>query len=346
MSDHLSRSFPVGAVQLDVSDPAGLEAYLRRRLWLPAWGRVERVERAGDGNMNLTLRVTTTAGSLVVKQGRPWVEKYPHIPAPWGRTSVDGLCYEIAARAPDVGRRVPDLIGLDDDSQVLAVRDLGPASDFSDLYRGAVLTSGDLGMLAEWISAFHALPVPGEHRGTLANRAMRALNHEYIFLRPFDTDGGPDLEALCPGLDRVWARLRADRDLVAAMAAIGEHYLRDGDCLVHGDFFPGSWLRGTAGPWIIDFEFAFLGEPEFDLGVMAAHLHLAQLPARRIAEVLDAYAVHRCFNRSLASRYAGAEIVRRLVGVAQLPLTAGLDERHALLDLGCALVRGERDVAA
>ena len=33
--------------------------------------------RAGDGNMNCTVRVTTGTGTLIVKQSRPWVEKYP-----------------------------------------------------------------------------------------------------------------------------------------------------------------------------------------------------------------------------------------------------------------------------
>ena len=47
------------------------------------------IARAGAGNMNLALRVTTRDGrSLILKQGRPWVEKYAHIPAPFERTIV------------------------------------------------------------------------------------------------------------------------------------------------------------------------------------------------------------------------------------------------------------------
>ena len=39
------------------------------------------VDKAGEGNMNLTLRVTTDQRSVIVKQARPWVEKYPDIEA-------------------------------------------------------------------------------------------------------------------------------------------------------------------------------------------------------------------------------------------------------------------------
>src|SRR2546421_5684303 len=40
---------------------------------------------AGEGNMNYTLRIGTSERSFVMKQARPWVEKYPHIAAPWDR---------------------------------------------------------------------------------------------------------------------------------------------------------------------------------------------------------------------------------------------------------------------
>src|SRR4051812_21791268 len=74
------------AYHLDAQDAEGLDAYLHRQGFLDLDERVVTVARAGDGNMNLTLRVTTPARSVIVKQGRPWVEKYPQIPAPTERT--------------------------------------------------------------------------------------------------------------------------------------------------------------------------------------------------------------------------------------------------------------------
>ncbi len=77
---------------------------------------------------------------------------------------------------------------------------------------------------------------------------------------------------------------------------------------------------------IIDPEFCFLGPPAFDLGVLYAHLHLARQPVE--LAVFDA----------TAKAFAGAEIMRRLIGVAQLPLEADLEEKSALLALTKRLI--------
>ena len=69
-------------VWLDAGDAAGVARFLRERGWIEPDEVVLEVGRAGDGNMNLTLRVRTGQRSLILKQARPWVEKYPHIAAP------------------------------------------------------------------------------------------------------------------------------------------------------------------------------------------------------------------------------------------------------------------------
>lgn len=43
---------------------------------------VEGVEREGEGNMNCVVRVMTSRRSFILKQSRPWVEKYPGFAAP------------------------------------------------------------------------------------------------------------------------------------------------------------------------------------------------------------------------------------------------------------------------
>ena len=48
-------------------------------------------------------------------------------------------------------------------------------------------------------------------------------------------------------------------------------------------------------------------------------------------EVFAGYRGAASFNRELALRFAGMEIMRRLIGVAQLPLIADLAQKEALL---------------
>jgi 5-methylthioribose kinase len=81
---------------------------------------------------------------------------------------------------------------------------------------------------------------------------------------------------------------------------------------------------------IIDPEFCFLGAPEFDCGILAAHLALGCC-APAAVEVVTAHAHARRLDLARVAAYAGVEIMRRLIGVAQLPLSYGLDRKRMLL---------------
>ncbi|MEM6707021.1 MAG: aminoglycoside phosphotransferase, partial [Acidobacteriota bacterium] len=70
---------------LSLEDPSLTKKTLRDVGWLTPDETVRKIGRPGEGNMNLTLRVTTDRRSLIVKQSRPWVEKYDVIEAPFDR---------------------------------------------------------------------------------------------------------------------------------------------------------------------------------------------------------------------------------------------------------------------
>jgi 5-methylthioribose kinase len=119
-------------------------------------------------------------------------------------------------------------------------------------------------------------------------------------------------------------------------------YLTDGPALVHGDYFPGSWLRTDRGVKIIDPEFCFLGSAAFDLGTFVAHLYLSRHPPATAEAVLESYRVRSGTDDALlpvARQLAGIEIMRRLIGVAQIPgLDATLDEKRNWLRTSVDLV--------
>ena len=91
---------------------------------------------------------------------------------------------------------------------------------------------------------------------------------------------------------------------------------------------------------VIDPEFCFFGPPEFDVGVMMAHLELAKQPPAIVERLFDMYHADGQFDRDLAARFSGVETMRRVIGVAQLPLVATLDEKRAWLDRSRQLVCG------
>ena len=305
------RDYP-GVFFLEADDPRAMSEYLRDLDWLAASEEVVNAERAGEGNMNYTLRVRTTTRTFILKQARPWVEKYPHIAAPWDRAVVEGKFYQLAGTIPVLAAGMPKLLGLDEKARLLCLEDLGAARDFTSLYAGGRLAAGELEVLLEWLSVLHSAFRDYRDKAAFANREMRALNHQHIFVLP------------------LLAPLVADGSkFKRAVTSLGREYLREGACLLHGDYFPGSWLRTPAGIRIIDPEFCFFGPPEFDLGVLLAHLIFSGYTLAVLSRMLRIYG--RSIHERLVVQFAGVEIMRRLLGEAQLPLTLDAQAKTRLL---------------
>lgn len=330
--DRFFAAAPDSAFFLDADDAAGLTEFLRRREWLERGESLQSVETAGQGNMNCLLRVKTNARTFILKQSRPWVEKYPEIAAPFDRALVEAGFYGLVA-GTEAAKFMPRLYGSDAESRILCLEDLGALGDCSSVYAGAPIAPREQQQVYSYLSLLHS------SRGPLANRAMRELNHFHIFVFPFQPGNGLDLDNFTLGLQRLANRVKASHFLLSRVAELGRIYLADGDYLVHGDCFPGSWLRTPSGIKIIDPEFAFAGSREFDIGVVSAHQRIAGLPGE--PSVLKShYPQWRELDSQLVRGFAGVEILRRLLGVAQLPIPFDLHRKHALLESAVALVLG------
>ena len=315
-----------------------LEGYLTDRGLLTAGDLPIDISRAGDGNMNLVARVTTAGGrSFIVKHARPWVEKYPQVAAPIERTMVEAAFYDAVGREASVGERMPAVLLVDPERPVLVLEDVGGEGDLTSIYAGSPMPPSILPVLLDWLRQLAGVVISAEARATLVNRSMRALNHEHIFSFPLREGNGLDLDAITPGLAAAARELARDRAYVDAVAVLGERYLADGATLVHGDYFPGSWLKNGGAVRIIDPEFCFPGDPEFDCGVLAAHLALASGPSSAL-DAVAASAAARRLDLERVAQYAGVEIMRRLIGIAQLPLPHGIETRRALLQRSRRLV--------
>jgi 5-methylthioribose kinase len=318
---------------LAIDAAEAVERLLADRDWLEAGERVATCRAAGEGNMNLTLRVRTDRRTFIVKQARPWVEKYDHLAAPWDRAEIEQRFYARVATIEGVVERMPRLLAADAAARTMLLEDLGPARDLTSLYSSGTITEGEIAELAQYAAALHTATRGADLSG-FENRAMRALNHLHIYELPLATDNGLDLERWEPGLTTAAAELRADEAYRAAVRQTGERYLADGKTLLHGDFFPGSWLRTDAGLKVIDPEFCFAGEPEFDLGVTIAHFALAGTPPDAASGLLAHYlslAERLVIDAQWLARYAACEVMRRLIGVAQLPLPPTEGRRAGLL---------------
>ncbi len=327
-------SLETRAVWLTVDSVGEIESLLRSRGGCGASDHVVSVGSAGQGNMNVTLRVRLRSElgverSVILKQARPWVAKYPTIEAPIERASVERRFYELLPTLGAGGRRVmammPRLYGGDASTHTLLLEDLGEAADYSGIYAGAELSDAAVCSLAAYLRELHDASEgrPGE---PMSNTAMRALNHAHLCEVPLDPANGLDLNVIEPGLGKAAEALRGDIAYRARLAETGAAYRRDfsgeaSSVLLHGDFFPGSWLKVGDDVRVIDPEFGFDGPRAFDVGVAVAHLVLAErVESARL--FLNSYGDDSALDPGWVGRFAAVEVMRRLIGVAQLPIPA------------------------
>ena len=281
-----------------------------------------QVQKAGEGNMNWVARVTTPQQECVVKQARPWVEKYPTIPAPINRYQSELTYYEATATQPSLAERSPSIRFVDPAQHLIVMDYIPDASDLTDVYAGRTIAKGLLDGLASYLGDLHGLAL----RAPLENHAMRQLNHAHIFDLPFRDDPVVDVASL--GLSEAHADFATNAAAKATIAHRGEQYLGAvGPSLLHGDFYPGSWLMAGEDWYVIDPEFSFSGPPEFDWAVAYAHLVMAQ-----DLEGAAYWASHIPHPVSQWQPWAAIEVARRLLGVAQLPLTLTTPQQITLLE--------------
>ncbi len=322
---------------LDANDLPSMSDYLIRHKWIGNDEQVFMAEPAGDGNMNYTLRVDATKSSLIMKQARPWVEKYPHIPAPWDRALMEAGFYE-AVKTDPLARRMPRLLGFDPEARILIMEDLGLSPDITSIYWDSSIGYDEIDSLTNFLTRLHSRFRDPSYADRFENLEMRKLNHEHIFKFPLRPENGFDLDSFTPGLSGAAIRLQQNAAYCNRVSALGDLYMGAGQCLIHGDYFPGSWLRTNDGVKVIDPEFCFFGLPEFELGVMIAHLHLAACPEPFADRILRIYRPSSAIDNNLVRNFAGVEIMRRLIGVAQLGLPLGLEEKQQLLELSQRMV--------
>lgn len=335
-----------------------LRSHLVALGWIDAASSIQGLSSPGAGNMNHTLRVHLqgySAPTFILKQSAPYVAKYPEIPAPIDRDQSEAAFYQSISANLALAERCPNLLGHDQANHLLCFEDLGAGLDFTHLYPQEAASAADatqavqpaLEGLLTWLSQLHRQPVASATAPAIpSNSAMRELNHEHIFALPFTANNGfAEFEEVA-----AWqAELLQDSQVLERIEVLGALYLgaRNSalDCsmaLLHGDFYPGSWLQASKASeqvHIIDPEFGFVGPAEFDLGVFSAHLTFAGCNKVELQKLLQSYRPPANFNPQLAAQFAAVEIMRRLLGVAKLPMHTSVATQVRWLSDAAATLR-------
>ena len=313
--------------------------YLQDKGWMEPYEEVLRMEKPGEGNMNVVVRVVGDTRNLILKQSRPYVNKYPQIAAPIERVAVERKFYSLTTPVLEIGSHLPKVVGFDAKNHLLVLEDLGAGADYTFMYKkGETMQSEELEAAIGFLKALHHQAFEESVRLAFPdNMALRQLNHEHLFLYPYMLDNGFDLDTVQAGLQKVAMSYKTDLVLAKAVGKLGEQYLASGPALLHGDFYPGSWLKVRSGFKVIDPEFCFFGPPEYDLGVLLAHLRMAQQPDADIEKVIGQYGGG--VNERRVAQWEGMETIRRIIGLAQVPLDLTLEEKEELLKSASAKIK-------
>ena len=277
--------------------------------------------------MNVVLRVITGQRSFIAKQSRPFVQKYQDIPAPIDRIGVEHSFYK-TVQGSGIDVHLPGLLGFLPEYYMLFLEDLGQSGDMSFIYKKRNVSDIHFDQLISIAKGIHSSPIAADYP---KNLELRKLNHQHIFVLPFLEDNGFSLEGIQHGLEALSLPFKTAKALKEKVEDLGKLYLATGGVLLHGDYYPGSWIAKADNVYVLDPEFSYRGPFEFDLGVLVAHLCMATGNAGFFDKVIERYDGRP--NVQLVREFAGIEIIRRLIGLAQLPLDRTIGEKEQLLHL-------------
>jgi len=308
-----------------------IEKYLKKELNIfSSDEQIHNVEVPGEGNMNVVLRVETNKKSFILKQSRPYVNKYPNIKNSEKRIIVEDQFYELIIKS-EIQKFFPKKIDFIKKDLILLIEDLGQCRDMSYLYSSKNMNLDHFNSLIYILESIHKTKV----NSFPSNYSLKELNHEHIFVLPFQKNDF-QLDDIQSGLKKLSTYITNDSNINDVVKRIGDMYLKVGNTLLHGDYYPGSWMQKDDNVYVIDPEFSHLGFKEFDLGVMAAHLTMITESEDYLNKIIKAYSEN--IDKSIFYKVSGIEIIRRIIGLAQLPLDMSLNAKEKLLNIAKKMI--------
>jgi len=310
-----------------------IEKYIKKELNIfSSDEKILNIKIPGEGNMNVVLRIDTNKKSFILKQSRPYVNKYPDIKNSEKRIIVENEFYELIKKS-EINKFFPNKIEFIEKDFILLLEDLGECKDMSYLYSSKTINEDRFNSLIYILKSIHQTKV----KSFPSNFSLKKLNYQHIFILPFEKNDFP-LDDIQNGLKKLSTYITNDLNLNVIVSKIGDMYLKVGKTLLHGDYYPGSWMERDENVYVIDPEFSHLGFKEFDLGIMGAHLTMITENEEYLKKILKAYS--RDIDKSLFYKVSGIEIIRRIIGLAQLPLNMSLKVKEKLLNISKKMILG------
>ncbi|MCY7417488.1 MAG: S-methyl-5-thioribose kinase [Chloroflexi bacterium] len=335
----------------------------------------------GNLNLVFIVRSDPDVPGVVLKQSLPWVRVFGEgWPLTIERARHEADAYDVYRAF--AGATNPVYHGFDPVRYVIAMEDLAAlriwrtALDDGEVHADA---AADLGTFVARV-AFHTsdLGMPAQERKRLVARTINPelcqITEDLVFTEPVRIH---EHNRYLPALERAVAALRADGAVVDELSRLKHRFMTHTEALIHGDLHSGSVMVGGGRTVAIDPEFACTGPVGFDLGAIWANSILAQARAVQIGRPAEFRAhvaailpeswlafrdelwrlwperVDDSFTDALlgdwertvwddALGFAGAEMIRRLVGFAHVSDIDTLDTAARVAATTAGLAVGRR----
>lgn len=352
-----------------------------------AGGGALSAREVGDGNLNLVFIVSGDGASAVVKQALPYVRLVGESwPLTLDRNRFERQAYEFyAVIVPDLVPCLyhyddalalfvmEDLSHLELARRALIRGVLPPrlAADVARFSAETVVRSSDF---------YLSSAAKKEQVARFINPQLCKITEDLVLTDPFYDAATNDFEpALQPVLERLWA----DEAAQGNIALLRYAFMTRAESLLHGDLHTGSVMASASETKIVDAEFCFYGPMGFDIGMFIANLFLSAAAHRqegatgralvqalldaareawtvfhdRAAALLDAAPVWRPPQQTRraimmdllreAAGFAGAEMIRRTVGLAHVADLDSIADRAVRLRAKTAAIEtGRRLIGA
>lgn len=316
-----------------------ISTYLKTQNFIAENEQVLAKEIINAGNMNFILKIKTNTTYLILKQANNYVEKYPQIAAPINRINIEYCFYLEINKNETLNTFTPKILGFDSTHFILCLAFIYNSIDANYIYKNNEhLSDNNIKKLCNYLSVLHQNFKSNSTSTLFENKEMRSLNHAHIFDLPFQKNNGFELDQIQQGLSDLALPYKENEQLKRIITQAGEKYLANDKYLLHGDFYPGSWLKTNNNIYVIDNEFTFHGPREFDIAVFIAHLVLSEHRIESIQLIKENYLYFEELDKTLLNQFIGIEIMRRLIGLAQLPLEMSLHKKEQLLKIAANLI--------
>jgi 5-methylthioribose kinase len=301
------------SIRLNEASKDAIRTYLIDKGLISIKEFIEIYSPIASAEFHTIYRLSTNKSNLLLKQAKKWNTSLEFLSAPPIETlKHEANFYDLIRSYDYLSRFMPAFYLFDEENQLLILEDISDAENYCALYKKHHIDTEELQLLVKWLSHLHRVRVMPKEKALLECEAVKKYNALSFFDFPDKIKYEP-----AHNLAAEMKQITDSSQVREAILSLKNSYLEGGFTLLHGDYQPGNWLFSDGGVYIIDPKFSIFGRPEIDLGHLVGHLLLASLALPKIEMVFDSYE-DKSIDKELTFRFAGLEMIRRLIGIYPL----------------------------